>query len=190
MPHAVFLRAANVGGANVFRPAQLALALKKLDVVNIGAAGTFVVRSSASATDVRKAFESKLPHSLAMAICPSPDILALVKRDPFKGLKVSKDHRAWVAVLTGKATGKLTFPHLTPAGDEWLTRCDELDGRFALGQWRRHPTKMNTPGLNIEKALGVPITVRWWETIVKVAGVLEEPVIKPQTSARRRSPKA
>src|SRR5579862_7361741 len=66
MAHAVFLRAANVGGANIFRPAQVAAAMRRLDVVNIGAAGTFVVRSGASATEVRKSFETELPHSMVM----------------------------------------------------------------------------------------------------------------------------
>jgi hypothetical protein len=186
MAHAVFLRAANVGGANVFRPAQLAVTLKKLDVVNIGAAGTFVVRSSASSTEIRRAFQKASPHEFVMAVRPGREILALVARDPFKGVTFSKDHRAWVGVLTGRPTKTVVFPHLTREGDVWLTRCDELDGVFALGQWRRHPTKLNQPALTIEKALGVPLTVRWWETIVKVAGVLEKPVIKPQASARRR----
>ena len=40
----VFLRAVNVGGANLCRPAQIAKQLAKFDIVNIGAVGTFVVR--------------------------------------------------------------------------------------------------------------------------------------------------
>lgn len=172
MAHAVFLRAANVGGANVFRPAQFAAALKRLDVVNIGAAGTFVVRSGASAAEIRKAFEAKLPHALAMAVRPGREVTALVARAPFAKLTFSKDHRAWVAILTGKPTRAMTLPHVTPAEGEWFVRCDSLDGAFALGQWRRHPTKLVIPANPIEKALGVPVTVRWWETMEKVAGVL------------------
>ena len=40
----VFLRGVNVGGHRSFRPTTLAEQLKHLDAVNIGAAGTFVIR--------------------------------------------------------------------------------------------------------------------------------------------------
>ena len=40
----VFLRGVNVGGHRTVRPTMLAQQLKRYDVVNIGAAGTFVVR--------------------------------------------------------------------------------------------------------------------------------------------------
>lgn len=172
MAHAVFLRAANVGGANVFRPAALAAALKRLDVVNIGAAGTFVVRSGASAAEIRKAFAAKLPHAFVMAVRPGRDVIALVDRSPFRHVTPTKDHRCWVAVLTGKPTRTMALPHLTPAEGDWFVRCDLVDGAFALGQWRRHPTKLVIPANTIEKALGVPVTVRWWETIEKVARAL------------------
>ena len=50
MASVVFLRAINVGGGNLCKPAQLAKDLKKFDIVNIGAVGTFVVREKASDT--------------------------------------------------------------------------------------------------------------------------------------------
>ena len=40
----VLLRGINVGGHRTFRPTKLAEQLKHLDAVNIGAAGTFVIR--------------------------------------------------------------------------------------------------------------------------------------------------
>ena len=70
MAHVVFLRAANVGGKNVFRPAQLAASLKHLDVVNIGAAGTFVVRGKASASAIRREILAKVPFELEIVVCP------------------------------------------------------------------------------------------------------------------------
>ena len=44
----VFLRGVNVGGHKRFRPAALAKELVHLDAVNIGAAGTFVIRRRVS----------------------------------------------------------------------------------------------------------------------------------------------
>lgn len=42
----VLLRGVNVGGHRTFRPTTLAKQLAHLDAVNIGAAGTFVIRRS------------------------------------------------------------------------------------------------------------------------------------------------
>ena len=50
----VFMRAVNVGGYQNFQPAALAKKLADLDVVNIGAAGTFVVRARVSEKSLRK----------------------------------------------------------------------------------------------------------------------------------------
>ena len=47
----VLLRGVNVGGHRTFRPAILAEQLKHLDAINIGAAGTFVVRQPVTRGD-------------------------------------------------------------------------------------------------------------------------------------------
>lgn len=49
----VFMRGVNVGGRNAFRPAVLAADLAALEVVSIGAAGTFVVKRDGSAEPAR-----------------------------------------------------------------------------------------------------------------------------------------
>lgn len=49
----VLLRGINVGGHRRFRPAALARELKHLDAVNIGAAGTFVIRRPIAQAQLR-----------------------------------------------------------------------------------------------------------------------------------------
>ena len=51
----VLLRGVNVGGHRTFRPAALARELSHLGIVNIGAAGTFVVRQPVSQATLRAA---------------------------------------------------------------------------------------------------------------------------------------
>ncbi|MEO7084859.1 MAG: DUF1697 domain-containing protein [Gemmatimonadaceae bacterium] len=174
MAHVVFLRAANVGGNNVFRPSQLVLALSHLDVVNIGAAGTFVVRAKATPTAIRREIVSRLPFETAIVIRPGKDVLSLVKSDPFRGEKFSKDLRGWVGVLTGKPKRQAVFPIASPPKDDWSVRFDAVDGAFALGMWQRRPGSFHIPATVVEKAIGVSSTVRWWETIVKIGKVLEQ----------------
>ncbi|MCM2257701.1 MAG: DUF1697 domain-containing protein [Vicinamibacteria bacterium] len=172
MPHAVFLRAANVGGNNVFRPAQLARDLAALDVVNIGAAGTFVVRGKATATEVRRAFLERLPFEPAIAVVSARELRALVDSAPFAGVTFSKDLRGWVAALCAKPKRQPQLPLSVPSGPAWEMRFERLEGPFALGLWQRQPKAVPAPHEVVEKATGVPATSRWWETIVKVAAQL------------------
>lgn len=168
----VFLRAANVGGSQVFRPAKVAAALKRLDVVNVGAAGTFVVRSAASPTTIRRELTRQLPFDPVLAIRPAREIVALVARDPFAGVAFSRDLRGWVGVLTAPVRRRPPLPCRLPASGRWSIRFDEIDGAFAMGLWQRDEEGKLIPGSAVERLLGVPMTVRWWETVLKVANIL------------------
>jgi len=173
MAHAVFLRAANVGGKNVFRPAQFAAALAHLGVVNVGAAGTFVVRAKASAAAIRREIMGRLKFPLEFAVVPASEILALVGSEPFKGLALSKDRRGWGAALCSKPKTLPKLPLLKPEGRVWSVRLDRIEGAFALGLLHRRPGVSLYPNQVVEKALGVPATTRWWETFERVAALLE-----------------
>jgi uncharacterized protein (DUF1697 family) len=74
----VLLRGVNVGGHRTFRPARLAEALKPLDVVNIGAAGRFVVRRAVSQARLRAAFARKLPVDTEIIICSGAEVSDLL----------------------------------------------------------------------------------------------------------------
>ena len=58
------LRGVNVGGYRTFRPSTLARELGEYDVVNVGAAGTFVVRKPGSRSKFRTALLRKLPFAV------------------------------------------------------------------------------------------------------------------------------
>ena len=172
MAFAVFLRAANVGGKNVFRPAQLAAALAHLEVVNLGAAGTFVVRAPASAASIRREILSRLPFEPAIAVRPAREVVALVRSEPFRGIALSKDLRGWAAVLCGPPRSRPTLPLVKPAGRNWSVRFDRIDGPFALGLLHRRSGASVFPNAVVEDALDVPATTRWWETFERLAALL------------------
>jgi uncharacterized protein (DUF1697 family) len=172
MGHVVFLRAANVGGRNVFRPAELARDLAHLDVVNIGAAGTFVARGKAGASSIRREILERLPFEPAIAVVPAKEVVALVDGAPFAGVRFSKDRRGWVAVPDRRPRRRPKLPFFAPAGKEWSVRFDRLEGRFALGLWQRRDGGFVFPNQVVEEALGVPATTRWWETLEKVVRLI------------------
>jgi hypothetical protein len=65
----VLIKGINVGGHRTFRPSLLAQQLKRFDVINIGAAGTFVVRRSISRVELRAEIERRLPFQADVMIC-------------------------------------------------------------------------------------------------------------------------
>jgi uncharacterized protein (DUF1697 family) len=174
MAHVVFLRAANVGGRNIFRPAQLARELAHLDVVNVGAAGTFVVGARLTAASLRREILAKLAFVPDLSVHKADDVLALVESDPFRGVRFARDRRGWVAALAAAPRAKPKLPIAAPTGRTWSVRLEAIEGRFATGMWRP-PTRGGFvfPSNVAEDAFGVRATARWWETFVKIAKLLE-----------------
>ena len=166
MSHVVFLRGANVGGNNVFRPAQLARALTHLDVVNVGAAGTFVVRAPATSAAITREIATRMPFDCEIVVRPAREIRALVDADPFAGVSFRRDLRGWVGVLAKKPRMSREFPHVVPSRGEWALRIDRIEGRYAFGMWQ--PTRFVIPANELEKLVGTPATVRWWETSLRI----------------------
>jgi hypothetical protein len=89
----VFLRGVNVGGHRTFRPSVLARALSDYDVVNVGAAGTFVVRKPGSRTKFRAELLRQLPFEADVMLCDGRDLLRLDGENPFVGAPAHENDR-------------------------------------------------------------------------------------------------
>ena len=87
----VFLRGVNVGGHRTFRPSILARELSDYDVVNVGAAGTFVVRKPGSKANFRAALLRKLPFGAHVVLCDGRDLLRLETTNPFTAKPYAPD---------------------------------------------------------------------------------------------------
>jgi uncharacterized protein (DUF1697 family) len=175
MPSVVFLRAVNVGGANRCQPAQIAKQLAKFDVLNIGAVGTFVVREDVSESTLRAAIGKKLPFKCEIMICPARDIIKLASKDPFSRQPSGTNITRFVSVAAKpvRLPLHLRLPLNLPSDDDWLLKVIAIQDRLVLGLYRRQMKAISYLG-KIEKLLGVPVTTRNWNTIEKVAKILEE----------------
>jgi uncharacterized protein (DUF1697 family) len=171
MRSVVFLRAVNVGGANLCRPAIIAKQLAKFGVVNIGAVGTFVVREDVTEAALRAAFALKLPFKCEIMICPARDIIKLSHHDPFSRQPSGPDITRFVSVLAKRLRALPPLPLSLPAGDDWLVKIIAIQGRFVLGMYRRQMKAISYLG-KIEKLFSVASTIRNWNTIQKVAQIL------------------
>ena len=171
MRRVVFLRGVNVGKANRCQPALIASQLSRLGLINIGAAGTFVVRKDVSESALRAAIAKKLPFKCEIMICPGRDIIKLVSQDPFSGQASSGEVTQFVSVLAKSLPLPLNLPHCLPSPEDWLLKIITVEGRFIFGVYRRHMKAIGYLG-KIEKLSGVRATTRSWNTIQKIAQIL------------------
>jgi uncharacterized protein (DUF1697 family) len=168
----VFLRGVNVGGHKTFRPAALAKELKALDTVNIGAAGTFVIRRSTTRTQLRAELKRRLPFETEVMICDGRDILGLISQDPFAGQPVAPDIVRFVSVVGQRSTAGTPLPISFPPTGPWLMKILASDHPFIFGMYRRDMKAVGHLG-KLDKLFGCPVTTRNWNTIVAIAKVLE-----------------
>ena len=170
----VFLRGANVGGHRKFQPAALAKEMAAQGVVNIGAAGTFVVTKPVSAPALREELGKRLAFETEVMICPGSEILDLYRSEPFADPPAGKDVRELITILAMKPKALPNLPIRRPEGKDWQVDFFQIAGRFAFSFWRRtDPKRLIYPNAVVEKILGIPGTTRSWSAIEKACGILE-----------------
>lgn len=167
----VFLRGVNVGGSRTFRPSVLARALGEFDVVNVGAAGTFVVRRPPTRARLRAAFVRELPFETHLMLCDGQDILALERERPLGATPARADVVRFVSILPSARRKLPPLPLTIPTSGPWSVRLIGADGCFIFGEYRRHMRAIRDLG-QIDKVVGAPVTTRNWNTIMAVAKIL------------------
>jgi uncharacterized protein (DUF1697 family) len=168
----VLLRGVNVGGHRTFRPTALAKQLKHLDVVNVGAAGTFVVRHPVARAKLRAEFERRIPFDAEIMICQDRKIVELMSQDFFVGHPVRPDVVRFVSVLSRRPRFAPRLPMSLPSRGKWLLKVLARHDRFVVGMYRRHMKVIGYLG-TLDRVFGVPVTTRNWNTITAVAGMLD-----------------
>jgi uncharacterized protein (DUF1697 family) len=172
MAHVVFLRGVNVGGARRFQPSNVARDLAHLGAVNLGAAGTFVIRKHLNGATLRSEFADRLPFTTELMICRSGDLERLIASEPFPRAGLSPELRRFVSVLARRPRKLPPLPFSYPAGEEWQVRILGVTGRLAWAWWRRQGRSFVDPNSVTEKYLGVRATTRNWNTMVRLCEVL------------------
>jgi uncharacterized protein (DUF1697 family) len=168
----VFLRGVNVGGHRTFRPSVLARELGAHSVVNVGAAGTFVVRKPGPRAKFRAKLLGKLPFQTQVALCDGRDLLRLEVENPFGAEPPSPDVVRFVSILSDANQGRAAIPCTLPPNGQWFVRIIGSKNRFVFGEYRRHMKTIGYLG-QIDKLFGVPATTRNWNTIIAVVRILQ-----------------
>lgn len=173
MPLVVFLKGVNVGGYRNFRPSQLAKELKNYDVVNIGAAGTFIIRKPIARTKLRAEITRRLPFEADIMICDGKDIQRLVSSDPFADQPVDKSIIHFVSVLGKRRKTTSAFPLSRPPTGEWSLKVLGHDGQFVYGMFRREMKAIGSLA-QLKTIFGESSTTRSWSTILTIARILKQ----------------
>ena len=168
----VFLRGVNVGKANRCHPAAIAKQLSRLGVINIGAVGTFVVHKDVSESALRAAIAKKMPFKCEIMICSAREIVKLASKDPFAEQPSGPNITRFVNILAKRPAVPPALPLYLPSKNDWLLKVIAIQNRFVAGLYRREMKAIGYLG-KLEKLLGVPATNRNWNTIKKIANILQ-----------------
>jgi len=179
----VFLRGVNVGGHRTFRPSILARELSDYDVVNVGAAGTFIVRKPGSRGEFRAELLRKLPFEAKVVLCEGRNLIRLETENPFGTEPSRPDIVRFVSILSRAGGLRATLPAIFPPDGEWLVRVIASNKQFVFGMYRRHMKTISYLG-QIDKLFGVPATTRNWNTILAVLRLLKDGKKKATDSPR------
>jgi uncharacterized protein (DUF1697 family) len=179
----VFLRGVNVGGHRTFRPSVLVNALRSYDVVNVGAAGTFVVRKPGSRAKFLAALARKLPFETEIVVCEGRDLVRLATEDPFSAEPSRPDVVRFVSILFTGRRARPSIPITLPSDGQWLVRVIGSRKRFVFGMYRRHMKTIGYLG-QLDRLFGGRATTRNWNTINAIVRVLRSS--EERTETRRR----
>jgi uncharacterized protein (DUF1697 family) len=168
----VFLRGINVGGHRAFRPSVLARELAIYDAVNVGAAGTLVIRKPGSRAKFLAELRRKLPFEAIVAVCDGRDLVRLELDNPFGPDSPGADVVPFVSVLSEAASRKVSLPITLPQSGEWLVRITGSQNRLVYGEYRRRMRTITCLG-QIDTLFGTPATTRSWSTILSVLRILK-----------------
>ena len=168
----VFLRGVIVGGHRTFRPSILAKELSDYGVVNVGAAGTFVVRKPGLRAKFRAELLRKLPFEAEVVLCDGRDLIRMEMENPFGAEPLRPDIVRFVSILSKGDRGLASIPCALPPSGEWFVRVIASKKRFVFGVYRRHMKTIGYLG-QIDKLFGKRATTRNWNTIIAIAQILK-----------------
>jgi uncharacterized protein (DUF1697 family) len=172
MARVVFLRGVNVGGHRTFRPSVLAQQLKAYDAINIGAAGTFVIRKPVRTAELRAELQRLLPFETEAMICTGQELLSIAARDPFGNERIPPDIIRFMSILAKRPAELPPLPLCLPPDGPWLIRILAAEDRFVFGMYQRHMKAIGYLG-KLDRLLGVPVTTRNWNTFAAIINVLK-----------------
>jgi uncharacterized protein (DUF1697 family) len=172
MAWVVFLRGVNVGRHKAFSPSAVAKELADFGGVNVGAAGTFVIREAVGQKVLRAEVTRLLPFEAEIMLCPGKDLIKLANGDSFPSPPPDVDR--FLSVLAKRPRTLPRLPVCKPDGDAWLVKIVDVTARYVLTLRNRLAQGKLYSNEVVEKALGVAATTRNWNTVEAICKLLKD----------------
>jgi hypothetical protein len=112
--------------------------LSDYEVVNVGAAGTFVVRKPGSRARFRAELLRKLPFEAEIVLCAGSDLIRMEMANPFGAEPTRPDIVRFVSILSKRCRVRGPMSITVPPDGEWFLRIMGAKNRFVFGVYRRH----------------------------------------------------
>ena len=109
-------------------------------------------------------------------VCLGRQVADLVKADPFADRVAREEDGQFISVLEKLPRNLPAVPYYAPAGKDWQVGVLAIHGRFVVSVLRRVGRTLPYPNEVVERHFGVAATTRNWQTILKVAALLEADV--------------
>lgn len=176
--YVAFLRGINVGGNALLKMTELKKSFESLgftNVVPVLASGNVVFETSTTVTSVLKQrIEEKLATTFRVQIIAivrtGPQILDLLKLDPFKNVKITPQTKLHVTFLAEETKQGGKFPRPFPSKEFQIMQVSpcEICSAVVLSSNARTPELMKL----LEKEFGKKITTRTWNTLQKIGTLI------------------
>jgi uncharacterized protein (DUF1697 family) len=170
-----FLRGINVGGHHKITMLDLKKMFEKIDMSDVQtvlASGnvlfkTTVMESNKLQKKVEESLKSNLGYPVTVIIRTREQIHDLVRSAPFSDIKTDADTRLYVSFLSTPSTKSVRIN----SGYFQIISVSDTEVCSVL---QLNPKMGSTDGMNIlEKHFGKEITTRNWNTVVKIANLLQ-----------------
>jgi hypothetical protein len=142
--------------------------------VNVGAAGTLVIRKPGMCAEFLAELCQKLPFGGTIAFREGCDLIELEMATLFRAEPPRTDLVQFVSILSEAGRRVVSLPIALPQGDEWLVRIIGSRNRLVYGAYRRHMKTIGYLG-QIDRLFGAPATTRSWSTVLSVLRILKAP---------------
>ena len=168
----VFLRGVNVGRHKRFLPSTLAKDLAAYDVVNIGAAGTFVVRAAVPQAALLAEIRTRLAFQADIIIVKGRALIEFAGSAPFGRRSPVAGEQRFLSVMLTRPRVVPPLPVIYPVNDRWQVKIVAISGKFVASMWRRQPGTPIYPNAVLERQFGIA-TTRNWNTVETICNVLQ-----------------
>jgi len=177
MRYAAFLRGINVGGHKLIKMADLAQTFVSLGYAGVKTyiqSGNVIVDAADTdpaslALEIEASLAAALGYEVTALLRTGQDLQTIVDLNPFAALATGDAAKPYVTFVRTPLSPALALPLISPNHDVEVFAGTEHE-LFSLS--RQHNGRYGFPNLFIEEALGVVATTRNWNTVSKVASLI------------------